>query len=395
VTDDPAAARAAMVDALRGHIRRPAVAEALGAVPRHLFLPGVAVAQAYDPGRAAVTTQSAPGVPLSSASSPGIVGLILDQLDLRPGQRVLEIGAGTGWNAALLAHLVGSDGAVVTVDVDPDCTTRAHVALTEAGYGGVTVITGDGLRGAPGHGVFDRIVVTAGAWDVPPAWTAQLAPGGRLVVPLRWRGQTRSTAFVHGPDGVLRSDDLALCGFIPLAGPDGESRAPIDAEATVTMLWDRDQPVDPTLLVDALDDPGVTVWSGIRIGPERPADGVWLRLVVDEPGAVGLLAHPDRLHPAGGVSPFLLTRTQGVVDGASLGVLVLRRHGEGAELGARGVGPGGAAVADRVRAAIGRWAADPALLPVVSLHPAGTPDDRLPAGTVVEKVHRRLVAAYP
>ncbi len=384
---DGVAARAAMVEALRGHVRRPAVAEALAAVPRHVFLPGVALAEAYDPRRAVVTKWHPTGAAMSSASAPAVVALMLDQLDVHPGHRVLEIGTGTGWNAALLARLAGPDGTVVSVDIDADCTTRAREALSAARTGAVEVLTGDGLLGAPGHGTFDRIVVTAGAWDVPPAWTAQLVPGGRLVLPLRWRGQTRSVALVHGPDGVLRSDDLALCGFIPLVGPDGERRTPLAADAAAVLVWDHDQSVDAATLAGALDEPGVTAWSGVRVDAWQPVDRVWLRLTVEEPGAVGVLADTARL-------AFPLQRSQGVVEGASLGALILRGHDGGVELGARGYGPDGSALAERVLSAVARWDVDRTGLPALALHPAGTPDDRLPAGPVVEKVHRRLVASY-
>jgi protein-L-isoaspartate(D-aspartate) O-methyltransferase len=99
VTDGPDTARTAMVAALRDHVRRPSVVDALAAVPRHPFLAEVGVAKAYAPHRAVVIKRDAAGNPLSSASAPGIVALMLDQLDVRPGQRILEIGAGTGWNA--------------------------------------------------------------------------------------------------------------------------------------------------------------------------------------------------------------------------------------------------------------------------------------------------------
>ncbi|MGH3885395.1 MAG: methyltransferase domain-containing protein [Pseudonocardiaceae bacterium] len=103
-----------------------------------------------------------------------------------PGHRVLEIGAGTGYNAALLAHLVGPAGKVTTVDIDSKVVRGARECLAAAGYRGVSVVCGDGEFGYSDHAPYDRIVVTAGAWDLPPAWVDQLAAGGRLVVPLRF-----------------------------------------------------------------------------------------------------------------------------------------------------------------------------------------------------------------
>jgi protein-L-isoaspartate(D-aspartate) O-methyltransferase len=110
---------------------------------------------------------------------------MLEQADLHPGMRVLEIGSG-GYNAALIAELVGTEGAVTTVDIDPDVVDRARRYLEAAGYSQVTVVLADTANGVPERAPFDRIIVTAGVWDLPSAWADQLAVGGRLVVPLRF-----------------------------------------------------------------------------------------------------------------------------------------------------------------------------------------------------------------
>ncbi|QYN37053.1 hypothetical protein K1T35_07305 [Pseudonocardia sp. DSM 110487] len=115
------------IRAAGGAWREP-VQQALRAVPRHLFVPEVPLEEAYAVGSAVVTKRDPRGIPLSSASAPGIVALMLDQLDVRPGHRVLEIGSGTGYNAALLAELTGSGGQVVTMDIDPECTARVRSA---------------------------------------------------------------------------------------------------------------------------------------------------------------------------------------------------------------------------------------------------------------------------
>lgn len=191
--------------------------------------------------------------------------MMLGQLDARPGDRVLEIGAGTGYNAALLAELVGETGQVTTIDIDPEVTARARQALDATGCGRVQVITGDGALGDPDRAPYDGIIVTVGPWDLPPAWQDQLAPGGRLVVPLHWRGQARSVAFTH-EQGFLRASDSQLCGFIPMLGDgqDGERTGHIATD--VALYWDTDQPIDPTILQGVLAQPRTAAQAGTPAG---------------------------------------------------------------------------------------------------------------------------------
>ncbi|WP_142003458.1 methyltransferase domain-containing protein [Amycolatopsis cihanbeyliensis] len=121
--------------------------------------------------------------PSSSSSMPSIVAMMLEALDVRHGQSVLEIGTGTGWNAALLSRRAGDAGRVVTVEVDPTLAERARGALDRAGYS-PTVVTGDGAKGFPDGAPYDRIIATASFREVlPAAWLEQLRPGGRLVGP--------------------------------------------------------------------------------------------------------------------------------------------------------------------------------------------------------------------
>lgn len=119
----------------------------------------------------------------SSASQPSIVSEMLSALDVRPGHSVLEIGTGTGWNAALLSRCVGEHGRVVTIEVDPRLAQHARGALTRAGYHPL-VITGDGLAGYSAGAPYDRVISTASIREVVPrAWLNQLRPTGRLVTP--------------------------------------------------------------------------------------------------------------------------------------------------------------------------------------------------------------------
>lgn len=139
--------RAVLVDRLSDQqlVRTGRVQAAMRAVPRHLFVPEVPVETAY--ADEPVYTKHAEGAATSAASQPSIVAMMLDQLEVEPGDRVLEIGAGTGYNAALLAHLVGETGEVTTVDLDADVIDRARAGLAAAGYGHVRVILGDGEFG--------------------------------------------------------------------------------------------------------------------------------------------------------------------------------------------------------------------------------------------------------
>jgi protein-L-isoaspartate(D-aspartate) O-methyltransferase len=185
------------------------------AVPRHVFLPGVALAQCY--ADVAIPTHWERGVAVSSASQPTMVAIMLEQLELQPGMRVLEIGAGAGYNAALLAELVGPAGSVTTLDIDPLIAEEARAHLWAAGYDPVRVLAADGAHGAPEHAPYDRIVLTAGAADLSPAWVEQLAAGGLLVAPLRLGGAEASVA-LRKEDGVLRSVSLTPCAFMRLRG---------------------------------------------------------------------------------------------------------------------------------------------------------------------------------
>ncbi|MGH2515367.1 MAG: methyltransferase domain-containing protein, partial [Ktedonobacterales bacterium] len=191
------------------------VERALRTVPRHLFLPGVPLDQAY--ADTAVATHWEGALAVSSASQPAIVAIMLEQLQLAPDLNVLEIGAGTGYNAALMAELVGPLGHITTVDIDPEFVAEARTHLNAAGYPRVRAVAADGAEGWPEGAPYDRIILTVGAADITPAWFEQLAEGGILLLPLLLGGIESSTAF-RKRDGALVSESLALCGFMRLRG---------------------------------------------------------------------------------------------------------------------------------------------------------------------------------
>lgn len=393
----PEALRARMVDHIvkTGHARSGCVEEALRTVPRHQFVPAATVEETYA-NQAVITKRGSDGAALSCASVPTVVAMMLDQLDVNPGDRILEIGAGTGYNAALLAHLTGLSGQVTTIDIDPEVTVRARQALDANGYSHVHVTTGEGALGEADHAPYDRIIITVGPWDLPPAWRDQLAPGGRLVVPLHWRGQARSVAFTHGEDH-LRSDSVQLCGFIPMIGQDGERTGHIDTDGHIALYWDTDQPIDPATLNGVLAQPKTTVWSGATVGANEPFDGVWLRLTGTEPGTCRIAAEPAAID-AGLCTPAIPSRSPALVEGASLAYFTLRRiNQDGAgrrwELGAIGHGSTGPQLAGRLCEQIRAWDCDRTAQPLITAYPAGTPDEELPNGLVIDKRHIRLVVS--
>ncbi|WP_158239581.1 methyltransferase domain-containing protein [Streptomyces carminius] len=173
---------------------------ALEQVPRHLFVPSfleqdnnhrwrTVTADTPDYWQTlysdrALTTQLTDGTPTSSSSQPSLMLDMLHALDITDGHRVLEIGTGTGYNAALLACRLGHDR-VTTVDVDPDLTRTAAARLAQAGYL-PAVHTGDGAAGAPHRAPYDRIIATCAMTSIPPAWIEQATNQAIIVTPIGW-----------------------------------------------------------------------------------------------------------------------------------------------------------------------------------------------------------------
>ncbi|HMQ30637.1 MAG TPA: methyltransferase domain-containing protein [Chloroflexaceae bacterium] len=193
-----------------------AIAEAFGAVARHHFLPGHPLEQIY--ADQAVAVKRAGDEWLSSSSQPAMMAIMLNQLGLMPGHRVLEVGAGTGYNAALIASIVGREGRVVSLDIDADLVAAARANLAAAGCQGVEVRQADGALGAPDAAPFDRIIVTAGAWDLLPAWREQLAPGGRIVVPVTVLPGVMLSLALERRGTVWEAVSARPCGFVLLRG---------------------------------------------------------------------------------------------------------------------------------------------------------------------------------
>ncbi|MBV9143645.1 MAG: methyltransferase, FxLD system [Pseudonocardiales bacterium] len=401
--------RAGMVDRLRDQrwVRTRQVDAAMRAVPRHVFVPEVPLETAYADD-SIVTKRDTEGTAVSLISAPSIVAMMLDQLEVEPGHRVLEIGAGTGYNAALLAHLVGETGQVTTVDLDADLVDGARWGLSAAGCGHVRVFRGDGEFGYQEHAPYDRVIVTVGAWDLPPAWLDQLAADGRLVVPLRLRGSLiRSIAFER-VDGYLRSQSIEMCGFVPMRGAGAYERCtvPLTDEGDISLQTHDEQTVDTVALGNALNHPRTQVWTAVPIGAEESIEWMELWLACTMDGLCRIMVQPQAVE-RGLVKP-AFGGSVAVFDQDSFAYLTLRpincaedaNHKgttrAGYEFGVCAHGPGSTELVGRVADQIRTWDRDhrSGTRPQIKAHPAGT-DAPLTGQFVFDKQHTRLVVSWP
>jgi protein-L-isoaspartate(D-aspartate) O-methyltransferase len=204
-----------MVAGLRGRglVFSKRVEEALLKVPRHLFVPEAVRPQAY---------RDTP-LPIGDGqtiSAPHMVAVMAEALDLREGDKVLEIGTGSGYNAAVMAELVGPTGKIISLERHPSLAEKAGRLLQEAGYGNVQLVVGDGSLGYPEEAPYDRISVTCGAPRVPNALAEQLKEGGTMLIPVGGL-EYQSLLRVRKLGGKLQSEDLGSVVFVPLIGEKG------------------------------------------------------------------------------------------------------------------------------------------------------------------------------
>ncbi|MFF0739197.1 methyltransferase, FxLD system [Streptomyces sp. NPDC004111] len=376
------------------------VREALGSVPRHRFVPEAALADAYDGGdRAVITQRDATGTPTSSVSAAWLQADMIEQLRPHPGATVLEVGSG-GYNAELLAHVLGPGGRVVTVDIDPYVVHRTRRLCAEAGNGRVTALLGDGGRGAPAHvpaGGFDGVIVTHNAYDIAPAWREQLREGARLVVPLELGGYTRSLTLVREGD-VLRCVHWTHCGFVRDRGAAARTAPALAlADGQVTLRWADGTPGAADGLEEALGGPRHETRTGLVTRGVFNFETLQIYAATTLPGFCRLTA------PA--ASP-LVARTDGTAMAAdgSLAYLTYRtvrdardREDRVCEFFVHSYGPAADTLAERFAACVRTW--DQQVreggYPPLVICPAGTPDDRLPPGDVLDKPRTRIVVQWP
>ena len=365
IDDQAARLRAELTPHLRerGSVRTPQIAEAFAAVPRHLFVPDAPVAAAYADEQV-FTKHTDTGVAISAASQPSIVAMMLEQLDAHPGHTVLEAGTGTGYNAALIGHLVGPHGHVTTLDVDCDLVDWARKHLRAAGADNVTALLADGALGNPDAAPFDRVIATVGAGDVPPAWLDQLAPGGRLVVPLRIRGGvSRSIAFER--DGAhWRAVSSEMCTFMPLRGIADDPRLiiPLTPDGHVSLHTYRDQRADPAALATVLQHPATEVYTDVLFRKGDPWEWVNLWLACALPGGLVRMPQSGPAVESGQLRPQFPWGAMAAVDEDSLAYLMLRPGDDEAgkywEAGAIGHGPRGDELAAHVAEELRSWGRD-------------------------------------
>lgn len=215
--------REQLVETLERHgiLRDAAVKSAVLSVPRHRFIPDVRLEEAYDDR--ALATMERDGFVISSISQPAMIVQMLQLLQVAPGQSILEIGTGTGYNAALLATLTGPAGRVVTVDIEPDLVAAAQSRFATLGF--TNVVARHASELAALQPSFDRIIATARSQDLDPQWWHLLADGGRMVVPLDvGYGGERAIGFLR-EGALVRSYGSYPCAFLDMRGtpPDRET----------------------------------------------------------------------------------------------------------------------------------------------------------------------------
>jgi protein-L-isoaspartate(D-aspartate) O-methyltransferase len=194
----------------RRGIRDERVLEAMGAVPREHFVPEEVRRSAYNDSALPIGYEQ-------TISQPWVVAAICQALHLDGDEKVLEIGTGSGYSAAVLARMALH---VVSIERVPELAETARKRLDELGIHNVEAIVGDGSRGYPEGAPYDAIAVHAATPEAPHSMLAQLAPGGRLVVPIATGSADLLTAFIS-ENGDLRQETIGPCRFVPLIGAEG------------------------------------------------------------------------------------------------------------------------------------------------------------------------------
>lgn len=404
VPGEPAEAarlRARMADIVIGKGWAPSarVQAALRHVPRHRFVPEAPLEMAYHDDLAVVTVRKSPQTALSSVSAAWLQADMIEKLRLEPGMTVLEVGSG-GYNGELLAHVLGPRGRVVTVDVDPYVVHRTQRLCAEAGSGRVTAVLGDGGLGAPEHVPargFEGVMITHNASDIAPAWREQLREGARLVVPLEMGGFTRSLALVRRGD-VLHCEHWTYCGFVRDRGAAARTAPAVPlADGEVTVRWEDGEPGDTSGLEEALRGPRHELTTSLVVRGIFNFETLQVYAATTLPGFCRLAA------PAGSTLVEQQDAAAMLSDG-SLAYLTYRKVKDTPDPADRlteffiyAYGPAADELAERFADCVRTWdqKVRESGYPPMTVHPAGTPDEQLPAGDVLDKPSARLVFQWP
>ncbi|MFI6416746.1 methyltransferase, FxLD system [Streptomyces sp. NPDC050842] len=414
VPGEPAEAvrrRHAMADRViaGGWAPSPAVQEALRSVPRHRFAPEQDLRSAYDGDLAVVTHRNEAGRATSSVSAAWLQADMIEGLDLEPGALVWEAGSG-GYNAELLAQVVGPSGRVVSSDIDEYVVRRARRFLVEAGSGRVAVFRGDAALGVPAHlaprGGFDAIVITYNCWDVAPPWRELLAEGGRLVLPLEIGGYTRAITFQRDGD-VLVARRFTHCGFVPAQGAHARTTPVADllgGQLQIRFEDGRPRPVDG--LEVALRGPRCEVATGVTMGPGVYFGSLQLYAATTLPGFCRLTVAAGEDSSVAGIAAG--SDAPALLGEGALAYLTHVRKRDGATSSERewewfvyAFGDQGPVLAERLKETVRSWDRDvrgqaEGAVPALTVYPTTTPAHCLPPGAdVVDKAHCRMVVQWP
>jgi len=195
----------------RGYIKSKAVEQAFLKVPREDFVLDGYEGMVYN-------DNPQPILAGQTISAPSMIAIMLEAAKLKKGLKVLEVGAGSGYNAALLAELVGHEN-IITIERIPELVGWAKKNLKKAGYENIRVIHGDGSLGYEEEAPYDRIVVTAGAPKISKAWVKQLKKGGMIIAPVGGKRFYQTLRICKkGIDGRVKSEARGECAFVPLVG---------------------------------------------------------------------------------------------------------------------------------------------------------------------------------
>lgn len=261
----------------------PKLRDAFLEVPRHVFLPNLPVEKAYEDTSVPLKT-NASGMVTASVSQPTMMAIMLDQLQLKAGDNVLEIGTASGYNAAIMQYLVGDSGHVTTIEIDKELAEQAERNLIRANMGQVKVVHADGAVGYAPRAAYDHIIATVGVWDIPPLWTKQLKDSGRIVAPIWIDGVQMSACFTKQPDGTLLSKDNRGCAFVYMQGADAmpDMRRQV-ASSALTIISDAVEAIDTVRLHTLLSDDSGICNLDSRLSPRQYWDGFQLYLMLNIP----------------------------------------------------------------------------------------------------------------